>query len=139
MRSDQPLEIFDRRAAQLDPGQASELGKRDGLSRFRLAQPQSRAVESALDAVEKLDHASDVDVRLVDRAGKQRTSERSLLYMGVLGEQPQLLGVLPVEGDVQASAVGRHTFDDTRLYTNRVPGCSMRGRNPGGRSAVLPV
>ena len=124
---DQPFEIVDRRLAQLDLSQRLEPVERDRRPGTRLPEAELGSLEGALDAVEQLDHAPGIDIGLVDCAREQGSRERPLLDVGLLGQESQLLGVLRVEGDVQACPLRSHKANPTRKSTTRVRALCEQG------------
>jgi hypothetical protein len=72
------------------------------LAGLGLLETELRALVRAGETVQQLDDVTGVRVRVVERAGEQRTGNRPRLDMHPLGEPCELLGRLVVKRDVQS-------------------------------------
>jgi len=101
VRKDQPLEILDGGRRELDPRHGLQLVEPDRLAGASLVESELSALERAGNAVEELDDVACIDIRLVDRLGQKRSSQRSLLRVRPFREQRELRGALGIQRDVQ--------------------------------------
>ena len=116
MRSQEARDVFDGGRADLDSEQVSKIFEWNALASTPLLAPELCTLQGTGNAVEELDHARRVDIRLVDRAREKRPRECSLLCVCLLGHAAEFLGVFRIERDVQAdAALARHRLKNSTI------------------------
>jgi hypothetical protein len=101
VRADEPVEVFDGDARELDASHGLQLVQRDRLAGLRLPVPELGALVRSGDAVQQLRDVTRVRVGVIECTREQGTSNRPGLDVHAIRETSELLRLLVLESDVQ--------------------------------------